>query len=47
MEEAQKQLIKAVELSPKNGLARLTLGDFYLLWNKKEKAEGFQRGGKK
>ena len=38
-EEAEKQFLKGIELSPDNASLRIHLGNFYLAWNKKDKAE--------
>ena len=38
-EEAEKNFLKGIELSPKEASLRIHLGNFYLAWNKKDKAE--------
>jgi tetratricopeptide (TPR) repeat protein len=45
MEEAERQFLKGVEAEPKRIASQIHLGDFYLLWGKKEKAlETFKKG---
>jgi len=38
MEEGEKQFLKSIEVDPKKIFSYIHLGDFYLIWGKKEKA---------